>query len=80
MLWCTYWIRFQRDGDTFAAAAQRCQKLFQLAKEAGVRRIVYTSHTHATASRLKPGVLRGLGMTVAGGTGPGPLLSCCHGK
>lgn len=54
VLWCTYWIRFQRDGDTFAAAAQRCQKLFQLAKEAGVRRIVYTSHTHATVGSPFP--------------------------
>eukprot|EP00434_Breviolum_minutum_P000042 symbB.v1.2.000035.t1/scaffold12.1/size699752/15 len=48
VLWCTYWIRFERNGDTFAAAAQCCEKLFQVARSAGVQRIVYTSHTHAT--------------------------------
>ncbi|CAE7464850.1 unnamed protein product [Symbiodinium natans] len=48
VLWCTYWIRFERNGDTFAAAADRCARLFEIARQAGVRRIVYTSHTHAT--------------------------------
>ncbi|CAE7449459.1 unnamed protein product [Symbiodinium microadriaticum] len=48
VLWCTYWIRFEKDGDTFQAAADRCARLFEIARQAGVRRIVYTSHTHAT--------------------------------
>ncbi|CAJ1420930.1 unnamed protein product [Effrenium voratum] len=27
VLWCTYWIRFEKDGDTFDRAAARCASL-----------------------------------------------------
>lgn len=47
VLYCTYWIRFAREGDTHLAAADRCAKLFDLARRVGVQRIVFTSHTHA---------------------------------
>jgi len=48
VLWCTYWIRFAIGGDTHDAAAGRCAKLFELARQAGVRRVVFTSHTQAS--------------------------------
>eukprot|EP00928_Gymnodinium_smaydae_P074159 TRINITY_DN57223_c0_g1_i1.p1 TRINITY_DN57223_c0_g1~~TRINITY_DN57223_c0_g1_i1.p1 ORF type:complete len:337 (-),score=32.87 TRINITY_DN57223_c0_g1_i1:48-1058(-) len=48
VLVCTYWIRFAKGGDTHAAAAERCATLFKAAQEAGVRKIVFSSHTHAT--------------------------------
>lgn len=48
VLFCTYWIRFAIGGDSHAAAADRCKALFELAREAGVQRVVFTSHTQAT--------------------------------
>eukprot|EP00930_Biecheleria_cincta_P074613 TRINITY_DN61823_c0_g1_i1.p1 TRINITY_DN61823_c0_g1~~TRINITY_DN61823_c0_g1_i1.p1 ORF type:complete len:337 (-),score=36.04 TRINITY_DN61823_c0_g1_i1:38-1018(-) len=47
VLWCTYWIRFARGGDTHDAAAERCSRLFEVARRAGVKRIVFTSHTQS---------------------------------
>mmetsp|Transcript_68819 Transcript_68819/g.212809 ORF Transcript_68819/g.212809 Transcript_68819/m.212809 type:complete len:326 (+) Transcript_68819:41-1018(+) len=49
VLWCTYWIRFALGGDSHDAAAARCATLFELARKAGVQRVVFTSHTHASA-------------------------------
>eukprot|EP00438_Fugacium_kawagutii_P036844 Skav204454 [mRNA] locus=scaffold1298:357082:360577:+ [translate_table: standard] len=65
VLWCTYWIRFERGNDSFAAAAQRCEKLFRLARQAGVQRIVYTSHTHATVDSPFPYIAGKARATVA---------------
>jgi len=48
VLWCTYWIRFALGGDSHDAAAGRCAGLFDIAKKAGVQRVVFTSHTHAS--------------------------------
>jgi len=48
VLYCTYWIRFGIDGDTHHKAANRVGSLFQAAKQAGVRKIVFSSHTHAS--------------------------------
>mmetsp|Transcript_66950 Transcript_66950/g.199170 ORF Transcript_66950/g.199170 Transcript_66950/m.199170 type:complete len:326 (+) Transcript_66950:61-1038(+) len=50
VLWCTYWIRFAIGGDTHDAAAARCATLFEIARRAGVQRVVFTSHTHASES------------------------------
>ena len=44
-LFCTYWIRFARDGDTHSRAADRCRVLFECARDAGVKKIVFTAHT-----------------------------------
>jgi len=48
VLICTYWIRFGIGGDTHDAAADRCARLFNIARQAGVQRVVFTSHTQAT--------------------------------
>jgi uncharacterized protein YbjT (DUF2867 family) len=42
----TYWIRFGRDGATFAGAVENSRVLFEAAREAGVRRIVHLSVTN----------------------------------
>lgn len=42
----TYWIRFPRDGATFADAVERSRVLFEAARRAGVRRIVHLSVTN----------------------------------
>lgn len=47
VLYCTYWIRFAIAGDSHSKAADRLAGLFQIAKEAGVRKVVFSSHTHA---------------------------------
>jgi NADH dehydrogenase len=43
VLFNTYWIRFERDGATFAQAVKNTAMLAGAAKEAGVRRIVHLS-------------------------------------
>eukprot|EP00445_Apocalathium_hangoei_P009304 CAMPEP_0203889628 /NCGR_PEP_ID=MMETSP0359-20131031/33172_1 /ASSEMBLY_ACC=CAM_ASM_000338 /TAXON_ID=268821 /ORGANISM="Scrippsiella Hangoei, Strain SHTV-5" /LENGTH=326 /DNA_ID=CAMNT_0050811085 /DNA_START=56 /DNA_END=1036 /DNA_ORIENTATION=+ len=48
VLFCTYWIRFAMGGDSHDAAADRCARLFNVARQAGVKRVVFTSHTRAT--------------------------------
>uniref|UniRef100_A0A7S2ET71 NAD-dependent epimerase/dehydratase domain-containing protein n=1 Tax=Trieres chinensis TaxID=1514140 RepID=A0A7S2ET71_TRICV len=45
VLYCTYWIRFARDGDTHEKAADRCRVLFECAREAGVKKVVFSAHT-----------------------------------
>jgi uncharacterized protein YbjT (DUF2867 family) len=42
----TYWIRFGRDGATFAGAVENSRVLFDAARRAGVRRIVHLSVTN----------------------------------
>ena len=42
----TYWIRFGRDGATFAGAVENSRVLFESARRAGVRRIVHLSVTN----------------------------------
>lgn len=42
-LFNTYWVRFPRDGVTHATAVRRSQRLFEAARDAGVRRIVHVS-------------------------------------
>lgn len=47
-LYNTYWIRFPAGGMTFEAAVTRSLTLIRAAEEAGVRRIVHVSITHAS--------------------------------
>ena len=48
---CTYWIRFAGvGGDSHDAAAARLAGLWELARAAGVRKVLFTSHTRATES------------------------------
>ena len=49
VLFNTYWIRFPRDGASFAQAVANSRALFQAAGRAGVRRIVHLSVTNAAA-------------------------------
>lgn len=39
----TYWVRFERDGSTFARAVENIQVLLAAARDAGVRRVVHVS-------------------------------------
>ena len=45
VLYCTYWNRFERDGDTFSDTSDRCRILFRCARDAGVRKVVFSAHT-----------------------------------
>lgn len=54
VLFCTYWIRFALEGDSHAKAAERVAGLFELARAAGVRKVVFTSHTHSTEGSSFP--------------------------
>jgi NADH dehydrogenase len=47
VLYCTYWIRFAMAGDSHSQAADRLASVFRLAREVGVRKVVFSSHTHA---------------------------------
>jgi uncharacterized protein YbjT (DUF2867 family) len=49
VLFNTYWIRFARNGMTFADAVENSRRLFVAARSAGVRRIVHLSVTNASA-------------------------------
>ena len=53
-LHCTYWIRFAVGDDSHARAAARLGGLWELARLAGVRKVVFTSHTNGTQCRCKP--------------------------
>lgn len=48
VLFCTYWIRFEVDGDTHEKAAARVGELFHAAKDAGVKKVVFSSHTRTS--------------------------------
>lgn len=45
-LFNTYWIRFERDGQTFASAQRNTRTLFECARAAGVKRVVHISVTN----------------------------------
>ena len=50
----TYWIRFPYKGVDFAKAVQNTMTLFDAAKEAGVRRVVYVSVTNPSEDLSLP--------------------------
>jgi NADH dehydrogenase len=53
-LFNTYWIRFERDGQTFAAAVRNTRTLFECARAAGVKRIVHISVTNPSSESRLP--------------------------
>lgn len=53
-LYNTYWIRFEHSGLTYQQAVENTEILFQCAKEAGVRKIVHISVTHAASNSDLP--------------------------
>lgn len=53
-LFNTYWIRFERDGQTFDSALRNTRTLFECAKAAGVGRIVHISVTNASMESRLP--------------------------
>ena len=48
VVYCTYWIRFARSGDTHQAAAERVKTLAEAAAAAGARKFIFSSHTHTS--------------------------------
>jgi uncharacterized protein YbjT (DUF2867 family) len=46
-LYNTYWIRFERGGATFPGAVANTIRLFEAARDVGVRRIIHISVSHA---------------------------------
>ncbi|GMH80149.1 hypothetical protein TrST_g12160 [Triparma strigata] len=48
VFYCTYWIRFESKTDTHHAASLRVKSAFEAAAEAGVKKIVFSSHTNAS--------------------------------
>jgi NADH dehydrogenase len=48
VLYSTYWIRFPYDGQTYESALENTRTLFECARNAGVKRIVHVSVTHAS--------------------------------
>ena len=53
-LYNTYWVRFEYDGATFAKAVVNTALLFDLAKRAGVEKIVHISVTNASVNSDLP--------------------------
>lgn len=53
-LFNTYWIRFERDGQTFDSALRNTRTLFECARAAGVKRIVHISVTNASIDSRLP--------------------------
>lgn len=53
-LYCTYWVRFSHGGTTFAQAVENSRRLFNAAKEAGIRRIVHVSITNPSLDSYLP--------------------------
>ena len=53
-LFNTYWIRFERDGQTFDSALRNTRTLFECAREAGVKRIVHVSVTNPSPDSRLP--------------------------
>lgn len=60
-LYNTYWVRFPRGEVTFERAVEHSRRLFRAAREAGVRRVVHISITHASSSSPLP-YFRGKGL------------------
>ncbi len=50
VLYTTYWIRFERDGSTFARAVENIRVLLAAAYDADVRRVVHVSVTNPSES------------------------------
>jgi uncharacterized protein YbjT (DUF2867 family) len=50
VLYSTYWIRFERDGSTFARAVENIRVLVDAARDAGVRRVVDVSVANPSES------------------------------
>jgi len=48
VLYDTYWVRFNHENFTFKEAIHNNKTLFEAAKEAGVRRVIYLSVTNAS--------------------------------
>ena len=44
VFYCTYWIRFEANGDTHQKAAARIRSVFEAAAEAGVKKLVFSAH------------------------------------
>jgi NADH dehydrogenase len=53
-LYNTYWVRFNHGATTFARAVENTKILFHCAAEAGVKRIVHISVTHASEDSFLP--------------------------
>lgn len=53
-LYCTYWVRFSHGGTTFAQAVDNSRRLFNAAKQAGVRRVVHVSITNPSLDSYLP--------------------------
>jgi uncharacterized protein YbjT (DUF2867 family) len=53
-LFNTYWIRFERDGQTFESALRNTRTLFECARAAGVKRIVHISVTNPSMESRLP--------------------------
>lgn len=53
-LYNTYWIRFEHGEATFARAIENTRRLFEAAREAGVRRVVHVSVTNASEASPLP--------------------------
>lgn len=53
-LYNTYWIRFEHGGMTFQQAVRNTLTLFACARQAGVRRIIHISVTHASLESRLP--------------------------
>lgn len=54
VLYNTYWIRFPYDGQTYESALENTRTLFECARNAGVKRIVHISVTHASTDSDLP--------------------------
>lgn len=52
VLYCTYWVRFERGKSTFDSAVRNLRLLFEAARGARVRRVVHVSIANAPASEL----------------------------
>lgn len=50
VLYTTYWVRFERDGSTFARAVENIRTLVGAARAAGVRRVVHVSVANPSES------------------------------
>ena len=50
VLYTTYWVRFERDGSTFARAVENISVLVNSAREAGVQRVVHVSVANPSES------------------------------
>lgn len=52
VFYCTYWIRFEKDGDSHSAAAERVKRAFEAASEAGVKKVVFSRYAVIVRSEV----------------------------